>query len=378
MPDGSVPSLEEIRELFPITREWAYFNHANVAPVGRHVVEASRAALDSQAFGGAHTEHDREVRREQVRAAAAALIGASLDEVAFVTNTSHGLSLVAAGIPWDAGDNMVTTAVEYPSNILPWQNLGRFGVEVRLVPGRDGLVYPEDLFAAVDQHSRVLALSFVEFASGQRNDFATIGRFSRERGIRFVVDAIQGLGALQLDVEECTVDYLAAGAHKWLLGPQGVGVLYIRRERLEELWVSQIGADGMVQSHSRGAGARFLPSAARFEGGAENYVGIYGLGASLDLLNRVGREQVEARVLSLARRLSDGLGARGYRVTGAREPAQLSGIVSFRSPRHGDQEVQRVLEKARVYTVVRPLGVRASPHFYNSVEEIDRLVEALP
>lgn len=343
------------------------------------MAQAIQEAIESQTLGGAMTEGEREAQRERVREMAARLIGASPDEVAFVSNTAHGLSLVAAGLPWQPGDNVVTAAVEYPSNVFPWQNLVRFGVECRLVPGRDGRLELEDLFGAVDRRTRAVAISFVEFASGQRNDLATIGRFCRDRGIRFVVDGVQGLGVLPLDVQAWGVDFLSAGAHKWLLGPQGIGILYVRRERLEELWVSQVGEDGMVRRPDYlDYRANFLPSAARFEGGASNYPGIYGLGASLALLHRIGVEQVESRVLALVKRLLDGLRTRGYRVTGVEAPAELSGIVSFRSPHHSDHEVHQALERAGVHTAVRSLGVRASPHFYNTEAEVDRLLDALP
>src|SRR5262249_43276910 len=246
-------------------------------------------------------------------------------DVAFVKNTSEGVGFVAEGLPWRPGDNMVTAAEEYPANVYPWMNLQGRGVEVRRVASRGPRVELDDLRAAIDGRTRLVSLSFVEFASGFRNDLDAVGVLCRERGILFFVDAIQGLGVLPLDVGRTPVDFLAADGHKWMLGPEGAGLFFARRDRVELLhpvgvgWNSVVGALGFSPLDFR-----LKPYAGRWESGTLNVGGILALGASLELLQAAGVEAVAARVLELTDHLCEGAARAGLRVYSSRRPAEGS------------------------------------------------------
>src|SRR5262249_29927553 len=251
-------------------------------------------------------------RVEEVHRLAGRLLNADPLDVAFLKNTSEGVGIVAEGFPWQPGDNMVTAAEEYPANIYPWLNLADRGVEVRLVPSRGSRVEIDDVRAALDGRTRLVSLSMVEFASGFRNDLDSLGSLCRERGIYFFVDAIQGLGVLPLDVRRTPVDFLAADGHKWLLGPEGAGLFYVRRELVEMLHPVGVGWNSVVGSldFSR-IDFRLKPHAGRWESGTLNVGGVSALGASLALLLEIGIPAVAARVLELTDHLCERAGRGG-------------------------------------------------------------------
>src|SRR5438034_1601086 len=216
------------RAEMPITQRWAFFDHAAVAPITARAQKAIAEWAADMAENGDVMEHRWVQRIEEVRGLAGRLLDADPVDIAFVKNTSEGIGIVAEGFPWRPGDNLVTAAEEYPANIYPWLNLADRDVEVRRVPSRDRRVEIDDLRAAIDNRTRLLTLSSVEFASGFRNDLDALGNLCRERGIYFLVDAIQSLGVLPLDVHKTPVDFLAADGHKWLLASEGAGIFYIR------------------------------------------------------------------------------------------------------------------------------------------------------
>ena len=301
-------------------------------------------------------------------------------EIAFMKNTTQGILIAANGIDWQEGDNVVTTAVEFPANVYPWWCLKeRYGVSTRMVPERDGRIYVEDIAAAIDERTRVLTISHVEFASGFRNDLAALGELCRERDIWFVLDAIQSLGVVEVDVKSCNVDILAADGHKWLLAPEGAAIFYCADERREQLINTNVGWASVVNPRD------FLnydltqkPDATRFEEGSYNSVGLYGLKAAIDLLHDIGISAIKARVLELTGRLIAGLAAKGYRVITPKANADRAGIVIFESERHTPAEIYETLYTENIITAERGSGVRVSPHFYNTTSEIERLLEVLP
>ncbi len=316
-------------------------------------------------------------RVEDVRRLAGQLLNADPLDVAFVKNTSEGVGIVAEGLPWKAGDNVVTAAEEYPANVYPWLNLQARGVDTRLVPSRGNKVAVEDVRAAVDGRTRLVSLSFVEFASGYRNDLDTIGSFCRERGVLFFVDAIQGLGVLPLDVGRSPIDFLAADGHKWLVGPEGAGVFYIRRELVDRLHAVGVGWNSVLDSFNFSRlDFRLKPHAGRWESGTLNVGGIMALGASLQLLLDAGIPAVAERVLLLTEHLCEQARRAGLGVFSSREPAERSGIVSLLVP--GDpREVVRRCRAANVVISQRGGRVRVSPHAYNTTDELDRLMQLL-
>ncbi len=217
-------NLESYRREFPITEKYAYLDHAGVAPLSNRVKDAVTSFLAESLEGGAFHYPVWARRIMDARQACAALLNARPDEIAFVRSTSHGLSLVAEGLEWKRGDNVLIYEKEFPSNIYPWQNLGRKGVGTRIIPSREGRIVLDDIERLIDKRTRLLSLSSVQFTNGFRSDLKAVSNLCRGRGVLFCVDAIQSLGVLPLDVKDCGIDFLSADAHKWLLGPEGIGV----------------------------------------------------------------------------------------------------------------------------------------------------------
>jgi selenocysteine lyase/cysteine desulfurase len=367
-----------LREQFPVTRQWAFFDHAAVAPLSAPARRALVEWADDLTENG-DAYHGRWVRRvEEVRRLAGRLLNADPLDVAFVKNTSEGIGIVAEGFPWRPGDNVVTAAEEYPANVYPWMNLARRGVEVRLVPSRDNQIRPDDVARAIDGRTRLVTISFVEFASGFRNDLATLASLCRELGVAFFVDAIQGLGVFPLDVQQLPVDFIAADGHKWLLGPEGAGILYVRREWVERLHPVGVGWNSVVGSGNFSRlDFRLKPHAGRWESGSLNVAGITALGASLNLLLQIGIPQVAARVLELTDHLCEGARNRGAEVFSSRRPGEQAGIVSLALPGRDVGAVVRHCKEQGVVVNQRAGRLRVSPHCYNSIEEIDRLLNLL-
>jgi selenocysteine lyase/cysteine desulfurase len=369
----------DFRASFPVTRSWVFLDHAAVAPLSAPARAAMLEWADDLTSNGVTAEPRWLDRIERVRRRFGELLHADPLDVAFVKNTSEGVGLIAEGFPWRDGDNVVTSDDEYPANLYPWMNLASRGVEVRRVPSRQGRVEIADLLNAMDGRTRLLAISFVEFATGFRNDLAALAEECRRRDVRLFVDAIQGLGVIPLDVSAIGVDYLAADGHKWLLGPEGAGILYVRRERIDELRPIGVGWNSVVGrwefSH---ADFRLLPHAGRYESGSLNVAGIAALGASLDLLLNAGVERVHERIIDLTDRLCNGCERPGWHVYSSRRENERSGIVSLVAPDGVDTSaVVKRLRKQGVAVNLRGGRMRVSPHAYNTSDEIDRLIELL-
>jgi selenocysteine lyase/cysteine desulfurase len=374
----SVHDVDRLRRLFPVTERWVFMNHAALAPFPRPAVDRLAAAAREAAADGDRRWPAWHEETGRVRAQAARLLGvAEPSSVAFVENTSVALSLVAEGLPWEAGDNVVTAACEYPSNVYPWMNLERFGVELRMVPEVDARVPAEAVIERIDGRTRVVALSWVQYASGFRSDLARLGAACRERGVLFVVDAIQGLGALHLDAGSLPVDAVAAAAHKWLLGPEGLALLYLGPRAVERMRPTRAGWRSMRHMFDwERFEIEWNEGALAHEPGTLNTLGILALGQSLDLLLELGPRDVEARVLALTDRLVTGLEAAGLAVYSPRGTAERSGIVSV-TPRRMAVEAAQRLEERGIRVAERGGRVRIAPHVYNSEAEVDRVVAEL-
>jgi cysteine desulfurase/selenocysteine lyase len=370
---------QEMRALYPITRRYAYLDHAAIAPLAtpvRSTMEVFLARQTEEPFDRAHWERFR----NQVRGRVAELFSVGPETITFTKNTTSGLGLVAGGLDWESGDNIVGVDREFPANIYPWMGLKRKGVELRLYRPEQGRIDVKALVGLCDRHTRVLAISAVQFWSGFRTDLVALGAALKGRDVLLVVDAIQAAGALKLDLARAAVDFLCAGAQKWLLGPIGVGFAYVGPRMLERLSPTTIGTDSVVRDDEYfDYDLTLKPDARRFEEAAPNYPGILGMGAAVNLLLRAGPPAVEEVVLRLADRLREELPRRGYElVLKPTRPSDRSGIVSFRHPRMVPAELHARLREAGAIISLRSDFLRASPHYYNSDEDLDRLLEALP
>ncbi|MFO0811152.1 MAG: aminotransferase class V-fold PLP-dependent enzyme [Gemmataceae bacterium] len=365
-----------LRAEFPVTRHWAFFDHAAVAPLPRRTADALRASADDMEANGVSCLAGWVRRTDTARQRIARLIGSDPLDVALLKNTSEGIGVVAEGFPWRNGDNVVLAAEEYPSNQYPWINLASRGVAVRSVPSRGNRVAIDDLCDAIDARTRVLAVSFVEFASGFRNDLDALAEICRLRGVALLVDAIQGLGALPLDMSQTRIDFLACGGHKWLCGPQGTAFLYVRREWLDRLRPIGVGASSVVGEFDYGTIDYTLkPHAGRYESGTLNFGGLAALGESVGLWLEVGAANVAERVKLLTDHLCDRAKSAGVPVFSSRDGNDWSGIVSLEVA-----DAEATAKRCRAAgIVVRERGgrLRVAPHAYNTTDEIDRLVEVL-
>jgi cysteine desulfurase/selenocysteine lyase len=360
---------------FPVARNWAYLDHAAVAPLPRRSGDVLRDWIARQEEHGLVVWPANERRLEEIRATVAALIRADPDEIAFVNSTTQGIGLIAEGYPWREGDTVVTAADEYPSNLYPWMNLQSRGVGVRQVPGRDGRIRLEDLDAAIDRSTRVLAISHVEFATGFRNDLDALAGLCQARGIALFVDAIQGLGPHRIDVRKTPIDFLAADGHKWLLGPEGAGLLFVRRDWIDRLRPIGVGWHSVVGSYNAPVPEfRLKPSAQRWEGGSFNMPGLLAFGASLELICEWGPDAVALRIADRAERVRELAASAGWSVYGSPRPADRSAIVVLE--REGVDPAKAAVELRRCHGIVaacRRGRLRISPHVYNNDSDLERL-----
>ncbi len=368
------PIWEEYEAQFPVRRNIVYLNHAGVSPLCRPAAEAMKQLADECLdFGSWY--YERWLRAyERLRAAAAQLINASASEIAIVKNTSEGIATIANGLTWRPGDRIVAFEEEFPSNWLPWKRLEESGVGVTWLHYDATLQQIED----AARGARLLAISYVQYLSGYRANLNAIGEICGRHSVFFLVDAIQGLGVFPVDVEQAHIDALAADGHKWLMGPEGCGLLYVRKARQDEIHPTEIG--WMTVANHNDFSARDLTpraDAGRYECGTLNTIGCYGLGAAMEFVNAVGPERIGAAVQSLGDHLYTELAERGFEMLGTRTPETGAGIVSFRKPGEDPRYTVRKLKEAGYMAAPRQGWVRLSPHFYVPPEDLYRLVAIL-
>lgn len=371
----------DIRDQFPITRNYNFLNHAGVAPLSQPAAQAlidyAREFADAAYLPG--TFHER---TESVRQLAGKLINADADEVTFVKNTSEGINYVANGIQWATGDRVVLNSLEFPANVLPWLNLEQRGVEVKFVEDDEGRIPFDRLSQAMDRRTRVLAISAVQWNNGYRSDLVRLGELCKEKGVLLVVDAIQALGVHPIDVQAMNIDFLSADGHKWLCAPEGAGIFFCRRELVGHLRPAEPGYLCLPHDYDTPQQIRkmeLLHDARRFDSGAYNIAGIAALGASLELLLDVGIDTIQKRIKSLTDELVSGLREIGWRVHSPRTASEWSGIVSFSHEKHDLLQLREHLQdEFRIILAHRGSNLRASPHFYNTSDEIQQLLTALP
>ncbi len=366
---------------FPVTQHSVFFGHAGVTVLPRCVADAvvsyTEASCEQhQEFG------DVLVRIQTARRDCAELIGASADEIALLGPTSLGLSLFANGLDWQEGDEVVCHADDYPANVYPWMHLQRRGVVLKMLrPEVPGDITPDLVAQQLTPRTKLVALASCHYLSGTRIDIDAIGKLVHERGALFALDAIQTLGAFPTRVEQ--VDFLSADAHKWLLGPLTAGIVMVKREHFARLEPTLIGAwnvhspDFIAQDE-----VKFFDTARRYEPGVLNASGIFGMHAAVKMLSTIGIEAVAARILELKSYLVATLRAMDCEFLGVTDGPLASGITTFTHPRHSAAAMAKALAAADIVVSHRHDRqgrdyIRLSPHFYNTEEEVDALIEVI-
>jgi selenocysteine lyase/cysteine desulfurase len=379
---SEILSNEELRRHeFPVAKNKIFLGHAGVCPLPRRVAQA----MIDCANGGTLGDQEAFVMHKiaDARKAGAKLLNCQPDEVSLVGPTSLALSLVAAGLKFRKGDNILIYHDDYPSNVYPWMALAERGVKVRLLNTRGlGIIRAIDVMGQVDENTRLVALASNHFISGYRLDHVAVGKFLRERGILFCLDAIQTLGAFPTTVEN--VDFLAADSHKWLLGPCGAGIFYVKKDLQEKLnppvygWHNVRNPNFVAQEK-----IEFRSGAAKFEAGTHNLVGLTGLLAAMELALEIGVENIAAELLRKRAWLVPALQAKGFAVLNAEpKPENASGITAFFTPGKDLAPLHQKLADAGVIASLRTDRkgqnyIRLSPHFYNTDAELQRVVELL-
>ncbi len=381
---GDAPDLspDEARGFFPGLEQMTYFatnGQALLPAPARDRITEAAALLSSRGYAGA-SRLDGQV--DGVRDQVARLLGALPEEVAFVRNTGEGLCLAAELVDWKPGDEILAFGGEYRSIVHAFQGAAHRGATVRVaLPDERGCVTPELVAKELRERTRALAISWVRYDNGARADLESIGALLRRAGVLFIVDAIQGLGALPIDVHRAQIDLLAAGAHKWLLGTSGTGVFYVRRGLLPELVATHLGVVSMQDAESHhGIGdpyeVRPVLAARRVEEGSRNHLGIVALGASLDLHARIGSEAIAAQVKSVTDRLCEGFEAAGGRVRSPRGDGEWSGILLLEPPPGTDaEELSQRLIRERIIIGARDGALWGGAHYFNDLTDADRLLE---
>jgi cysteine desulfurase / selenocysteine lyase len=374
--------LARARELFPfLATGKIYFNHAATSPLSTRVLDALSRHLKDRSTGGIDT-YWTDVRVVKAwREAVQTLINAeSPDRISFQGNTSDALNIIAAGLPWKSGDRVLLNDAEFPANIYPYLNLKRFGVEIDLLPADRGVFTAETVAGALTPRTRLVALSAVQFLSGYRADLREIGELCRRHGVVFAVDGIQAVGGVRIDVQAMRIDALAAGAQKWQMSPQGTGFLYLTEELQERIHQAHLG---WLSVHDpwefRDLNQPLASSARRYEGGSLNMAGIHATFAAISTILEFGPGAIEEHLLAITGRMLEVFEAiDGIEIITPREESRRAGIVTISAGnREASGQLFDHLRQQSMIAAVREGLVRFSPHFYNSMEEVDRIAEAV-
>jgi selenocysteine lyase/cysteine desulfurase len=374
-PAAEAPLWSRYAHQFPVRDNLLYLNHAAVSPIPRVTAEAMQhLADDALHWGSLHYREWLDVY-DGVRVAAAQLINATPAEIALVKNTSEGIAIAAMGLDWKPGDRIVGFREEFPANLYPWKRLEAKGVEITWLSVTD----PLDRIDEAARGAKLLAISFVQFLSGYRAPIKAIGEICKRNRCIFLLDAIQGMGAFPLDVRACHIDIAAADGHKWMMGPEGCGILYINQAVQDRIEPVEFGWTNVANYADYGSRDMTLwPDARRYECGTLNTIGCFGLKASLEFILEVGPGQIGPVVQDLGDRIASGVHSKGYEVLGNRTPENGAGIVSFRKAGTDPAELVAGLRAKGIVAAPRAGWVRTAPHFYIAPEEIDRLIDALP
>lgn len=372
---------EEIRKAFPVTEKYTYLNSAAVGTVPTVSVEAVYSQLKDVSENGTVNFNDWIATKNRARNLVAQMLNVKSEQIAFLRNTSDGFASVAGGMSWQKDDNIVSFEKEFPANFYPWRRIrDEFGVELRLCEEREGRIDLDEFISLIDSNTKLVSISAVQFASGFRADLERIGEAARKVDALFAVDIIQGFGAMPLDLSANFIDIASGASHKWLVAPEGCGILYLSdraRERVKPTLVGWISVENPWDFED--IEQDFKPNALAWESGTGGSALFYGLEESLKLLNEAGIENIEKYLKELTDFLCELIAGKNYEIVSSRAKGEKSQIVCVKN-RNGltSNEIAKHLQNENI--VVSPRGdrLRIAPHFYNNREDIEKLVEHLP
>lgn len=371
-------NIKELRDLFPITQKWIYFNHAVSSPLNLRALSAMSEIMEDMMNNGVANLGIWIKNIEETRESVASLLNASKDSIGFIRNYVEGLSLIAKGFNWSIGDNVLLLDMELEPITYNWLNLGSEGVEVKFIPTREGKVSLEEIINVVDSNTRMIILSHVQYLTGYRLYFSDLAAYCKEKDILLVVEGSNSVGALNVDVQKESFDVLIASGNKWLLGPEECGIMYLSQRAMEKLtsttvsWrVAEFGQD------SSDYPIKFYESARRFEPSGLSVISIYGLRASLRLIAEIGIDQIEKRILSLSTFLANKLKEKNYDVHSELEAGKMSGIISFSSKVIPSKEIFYKMLKSKIIISEKRGYIIISLHYYNTEDEIDKFISLL-
>ena len=366
----------KIREQFPVTEKYVYLDIANKNALPIPVTNVMNDyIIKQQTMGGDKEEWKNAI--EETRKSIARLINAETEEIAITKNTSEGLNIAANGIPFNPGDNIILNDNEHPNNIYCWLNLEKKGVKVRWAPTKNGIVKIEDIEALIDEKTKVVAISYVTYMPGNRNDIKAIAKLCNEKEIFLVVDVVQAMGILNVDVKNLGIDMLATSGHKGLLAPHGIGFFFCRKKVMDKVPPVYIARSGMVapvaiEHDTLTYNLCLAENATKYEIGNQNYLGITALNAGISFINSIGIKNIESKVLELSGYLTKELQSLGIEVLSPVEESQRSGIVCFKNK--NTNELFEKLSANNVIATIRRDSARASLSFYNNKSDLDSLL----
>jgi selenocysteine lyase/cysteine desulfurase len=370
--------INKARKLFPyLQKDFVYFNHASTGPMSLRVQDSLNELLYLNSEGKIDDYKELLRRADESKQLIGKLLNTTADRIAFTSNTSSGLNILAQGIRWKKGDRIILGDVEFPANVYPFMNLKDIGVEIDFVKSENGIITAEDLIHAITPKTKLISVSYVQFLSGYRVDLENLGNTCKEKEIILSLDATQGLGALTLDIQKCNVDFISCGTQKWMLGIQGMAFIYISKELQNKLktasvgWLSVENAWDLIDYEFT-----LKKTANRYQPGTLNTYGIYAINASLKMFDEFGYNNIENQVLSNSKYFIEQLADTGLTPLLINfSKKNIAGIISFRS--EDAENIFHYLQTKNIVTAVREGIIRLSPHFYNTEDEIDKVVAKL-
>ncbi len=371
-------NIEKIRELFPITRKWVYFNHLIGSPLNNKVIEAINEAIEDMKLNSVMHYSNWVKKVEELRDNIAMLINADRDHIAIINNYVQGLNIVSNGYDWKEEDTVILSNVEYESLVYHWLNLASKGVIVKFVSSKDDKISIEDIKKAVDDKTKMIILSHVQFINGYRISYEELSKFCKERNILLIAECTQSLGALEFNVKREGVDVVIASGNKWLLGPEGCGIMYLSDNAMDKLPSTTIGwRSADFGEDSSNYPIKFYESARKYEPSGISIMGVYGLNAAIKLILEIGIKNIEDRIISLSSYLSNKLLEKKYELYSDLNKDKMSGIVSFYSKLIQAKDIKNKLLGHNIAVAEKRNYTIASLHFYNTEEEIDKIISIL-